>query len=199
MTAGDGNGNSAKSRCCTRGRRPSTESRCSGRPWVHRPGLPAVDDLDYDPSAAKTFCVGRSVNPVGFDKAPLAPRSPVAIEVRVCVLRIFLLMLLPAGIVEINAVGGFVILALKRGEELVHAVLLRPVAVHPGQRGQSDYDHHRHRDLDLPPPRRRGVVGMGVEQGHKSPSSITDSRRIQDKGRRWSEGTGAGRSSLDAG
>src|ERR1700687_700672 len=105
-------------------------------------------------------------------------------------------MLLPDGIVEINGVGGFVILLLKRDEELIHAVLLGPVAVHPRQGGQSDYDDHGHGDLDLPPPRRRGVVGMGVEQGHKSPSSITDSRRIQDKGRRWSEGTGPGRSSL---
>src|SRR6202158_5616198 len=153
------------------------------------------NDLTYAPSAAQTFRVGRSVNPVGFDKTPLAARTPVAIEVRVCVLRIFLLMLLPAGIVEINGVGGLVILALKRGEELVHTMLLRPVAVHPRQGGQSDYDHHRNRDLDLPPPRRRGVVGMGVEQGHKSPLSITDSRRIQDKGRRGSEGTGAGRNS----
>src|SRR5467141_1390936 len=88
-------------------------------------------------------------------------------------------MLLPDGIVEINGVGGFVILLLKRGEELIHAVLFWPVAVHPGQCGQSDYDHHRYRDLNLPPPRFRGVVGMGVEQGHKSPLSITDSRRIQ--------------------
>src|SRR6202140_5730676 len=89
-------------------------------------------DLAHAPSAAKTFCVVRSVNLVGFDQAPLAARSPVAIEVRVSVLRIFLLMLLPGGIVEINGVGGFIILALQRGEELVDAVLLWPVAIHPG-------------------------------------------------------------------
>src|SRR5208337_4977126 len=64
------------------------------------------DDLDHDTSTAKTFCVDRSVDPVGLDETPFAARSPVAIEVRVGVLRIFLPMLAPAGIVEVNGVGG---------------------------------------------------------------------------------------------
>ena len=71
------------------------------------------DDLDHHASAAKTFGVGRSVDSVGLDQSPLAARSPVAIEVGIRVLRIFLLVLAPAGIVEVNAVGGFVILMLK--------------------------------------------------------------------------------------
>src|SRR5260370_23542366 len=33
------------------------------------------NDLNYDPSAAQTFRVGRSVNPVGLDETPLAARS----------------------------------------------------------------------------------------------------------------------------
>src|SRR5271169_2295421 len=124
-------------------------------------------DLDYHASAAKTFGVGRSVDPVGLDQSPLAARSPVAIEVRVCVLRIFLLMLAPAGVVEVNAVGGFVILMLQRGEKLVDYVLFGPVAIHPGEGCENDYDHDGDRDLDLTPPCFRGVVGLGVEQGHR--------------------------------
>jgi len=58
---------------------------------------------DDDASAAKTFRVRRSVDPVGLDEAPLAARSPVAIEVRVCVLSVFLLMLAPGGVIEINS------------------------------------------------------------------------------------------------
>src|SRR5437868_861243 len=45
--------------CCNRGGRPSTESRCSGRPWVHRPGLETVDDLDYDPTTPSSAPIDR--------------------------------------------------------------------------------------------------------------------------------------------
>src|SRR5271166_4817391 len=51
------------------------------------------DHLNYNASAAKTFGIRRPVDFVRLDQAPLAAGSPVAIEVRVSVLRIFLLML----------------------------------------------------------------------------------------------------------
>src|SRR5260370_5482893 len=76
------------------------------------------NDLDHDPSAAKAFCVGRSVNPVGLDETPLAARPPVTIEVRVRVLRIFLLMLSPSGIAEVNAVGVLLIPMSNRAERM---------------------------------------------------------------------------------
>ena len=88
-------------------------------------------------------------------------------------------MLKPAGIVEVNAVSGFVVLMFERGKELVHAVLFGPVAVHPGERGHDDYDRDGGRDLDLAPPGFCGVVGLGVEQGHRSRLSITDSRMVK--------------------
>ena len=71
------------------------------------------------------------------------PGSPVAIKIGVGVLRIFLLMLAPARIVEVNGVRGLVILVLQGGEELVDDVLFGPIAIHPGQRGQHDYGNHR--------------------------------------------------------
>jgi len=85
------------------------------------------DDFDHHASAAKTFGVGRAVDAVRFDQAPLAARPPIAIEIGVRVLRIFFSMLQPAGIVEVNSVGDLVMLLLQRGEELVNGVLLRPL------------------------------------------------------------------------
>src|ERR1700719_197467 len=101
------------------------------------------DDFHHYASAAKAFCVSSSVDAVGFDQTPLPAWTPIAIKVGISVLRIFLLMLAPAGIVEVNAIGTFVILMLKGGEELVDAVLFRPIAVHPGERGQNDQCHDR--------------------------------------------------------
>jgi hypothetical protein len=87
-------------------------------------------------------------------------------------------MLLPARIVEVNAVGDFVILMLKRGEKLIDDMFFRPIAEHPSRRGQNNHNQDRDRDLDLSPPRFCGIVRLRVEQGHKSSLSIADFKKI---------------------
>src|ERR1700677_2997665 len=94
-------------------------------------GALVEDDLDHDAAAAKILCVRRAINAVGLDQSPLAPQSPVAIEIRISVLRIFLLMLAPGGIVEVNSISAFVILMLKRGEEPIDDMFFRPIAERP--------------------------------------------------------------------
>src|ERR1700688_1065479 len=97
-------------------------------------GAFVYNDLDDDASATKTLRIGRAVNAVGLDQTPLPARTPVAIEIGVSVLGIFLLMFTPARIVEVNSVRSLILLALQSGEKLVDAVLFRPVAIHPGKR-----------------------------------------------------------------
>src|SRR5208282_3566218 len=85
----------------------------------------------------------------------------------------------PAGIIEVNAVGGFVILMLQGGEKLVDGVLFGPVAVEPSKCGQNDHGQDGKGNRNLAPSRLGRVVEWGVEQGHKSLLSIADLQTIK--------------------
>src|ERR1700692_2963924 len=91
-------------------------------------------------------------------------------------------MLAPAGIVEINAVCGFVILVLQGGEELVDTVLFRPVAVHPGEHSQNNNGHYGGQYKNSPFPRLRYVVGLSIKKRHNLPPSIIDFPKVKVTG-----------------
>jgi hypothetical protein len=136
---------------------------------------PFVDyDFHDNAAAAKFLCVGGAVNAVRFDESPLTAGPPVAIEIGVGVFGILLWMQAPAGIVEINAVGCFIILLLQRVEELVHGVLLGPIAKKPAERRESDHNDNDDGNPNLAPPGFRVIVEWSVEQGHRSRFRITD-------------------------
>ena len=95
-----------------------------------------VHDHIHDHSGAGTRASARSIDFFGLDQAPLAARSPIAIELVERIFRMLLRMLLPLRIVHPDAVGGLVILLLEASKNFPTMCSSRPIAEPPAQAQQ---------------------------------------------------------------
>lgn len=121
-------------------------------------------DLQDDTGAF--LCSQSTVNGMAFHYPPFAPRTPIAIEVRIRIVAVFLRMLLPIGIMHPDAVCALIIFLLQRREEPVGHVLFGPVTEAPDHKGQNhnreDYDGDNFFAAAL-----TGKVWLrSIEQGH---------------------------------
>src|ERR1700676_4854442 len=78
-----------------------------------------VYDCVHYHSTTAAGAVALAVNSIALDDTPPAARPPVLFEFVERILRVILRMLLPIGIFVIDAVCGFVILFLQRGEKVI--------------------------------------------------------------------------------
>src|SRR5712692_605175 len=141
--------------------------------FLHEHARPIGTFVDDDLHHHSALGGSRANDSMRLYRPPLTARAPVAIEIGIAVLRIFLQVLLPGRIVEVDAVRPFVVLLLECNEKPVHRVLLWPVAVHPAEHRKNQDRPHDESDLNLAPLFFRGIVLLRVQQCH--PSSITDS------------------------
>ncbi len=105
-----------------------------------------VNNHVYNNSASRSRTGARSVDFLSFDQAPLATRSPVAVEITIRIFRVLLRMLLPGWIVHPDAVSGVVVLLLKRVEKMSDNVFLWPITKPPAKEENDHQDNDRRND-----------------------------------------------------
>ena len=128
--------------------------------------LGAVVHRDFDDDSIAVAGHERAVYRETLDETPFAAGSPILVELVVRIVAVFLGMLAPIGIIQIDGISCFKVLRLDGGKELVHRMTLRIVAIVIGSPGKDDNQHNANDHEVATTPVASRVVLLRIKQRH---------------------------------